>query len=184
MVVYRIQSGTQKKVRNKRIGVIIVGLLITLVVLLAVFLFGVVRSNGAPLFSPPGLASRLSEYLTSNEALTEEGSRFPELSPILISEDSGTVWLRVLDSLEEMGLEVIESSSEELRVRATETTNLWKFVDDFKVEVIPQVDGGSEIKVHSESRVGLGDFGANVGRVLRFRMLVESSSDQVGLQTP
>jgi uncharacterized protein (DUF1499 family) len=53
-------------------------------------------------------------------------------------------------------------------VTASETTKLFRFVDDVVVRVRDDGTGGSVVDVRSKSRDGRGDIGANAARIRRF----------------
>lgn len=73
-----------------------------------------------------------------------------------------------LDSVERaataLGWEVVGRDNRAGRIEATETSAIFRFVDDVVVEV-RNADGGSRIEVRSKSRVGRGDLGANAARI-------------------
>ncbi len=146
-----------------------------LIVGVPLFLMGVVISNGAPLIASPGPVTRLTRYLDENEARSEEGSDFPELEPLIIFGTPDQTFPRVIDALEQMNLEIVESRSNENRVHALERTQLWKFIDDFHVVIEHREENNSIIRFRSESRVGHADFGANIARIVRFRKKMASA---------
>lgn len=53
-------------------------------------------------------------------------------------------------------------------IRAVATTKLWRFKDDVTISIDPEGDG-SVVNVHSQSRIGKGDFGANARRIRQFQ---------------
>ena len=54
------------------------------------------------------------------------------------------------------------------QLEATETSELFRFKDDFVVRIRPFQDGGSRIDVRSKSRDGKGDMGVNAKRIQAF----------------
>jgi uncharacterized protein (DUF1499 family) len=62
------------------------------------------------------------------------------------------------------------------QTRTTEgvaTSMLFRFKDDFVIQVRPADGGGSLIEMRSKSRDGIGDFGVNYVRIKRFLKLVQ-----------
>ncbi len=53
-------------------------------------------------------------------------------------------------------------------IRAVATTRLWHFKDDVTISIDPE-GKGSIVNVHSQSRIGKGDFGANARRIRQFQ---------------
>lgn len=54
------------------------------------------------------------------------------------------------------------------------TSKLFKFHDDFIIEVRPADGGGSLVEMRSKSRDGKGDFGANYHRIMSFLRIVKA----------
>jgi uncharacterized protein (DUF1499 family) len=54
------------------------------------------------------------------------------------------------------------------------TSGLFKFHDDFIIEVRPAEGGGSLVEMRSKSRDGKGDLGANYHRIMSFLTLVKT----------
>ena len=72
------------------------------------------------------------------------------------------------------GWEVLTTSafppapSKTREIRAVATTRLWRFKDDVTIRVDPEGEG-SVVNIHSQSRIGKGDFGANARRIRQFQ---------------
>jgi len=75
---------------------------------------------------------------------------------------------RGLDAAEELGWEVTFRDPDALVFEATDTSALFRFVDDVRVRVRETGSSGSEVDVRSKSRVGQGDLGANAARIRAF----------------
>ncbi|MCA9418520.1 MAG: DUF1499 domain-containing protein [Candidatus Omnitrophica bacterium] len=152
-----------------------------ILILAALILFGIpsllvviVLSNGAPLLLPPGPVMRLSRYLSENRIDTRNVNSFPEVSPIKLQGNRKESFDRVMKAVDHLGWKEVKINPEEFTLHAIDKTSLWRFVDDIHIEVIEAEDGYSTIQVRSESRVGQGDLGANLGRYLRFEKTLES----------
>ena len=75
---------------------------------------------------------------------------------------------RAVMILEDMGLEVVDVDPARGTVEATATTFWFGFKDDVIVRVQQDQDGGTSVDLHSVSRVGQSDLGANASRILMF----------------
>ena len=58
-------------------------------------------------------------------------------------------------------------------IRAVATTRLWRFKDDVTISIDPEGEG-SIVNMHSQSRIGKGDFGANARRIRQFQAELSS----------
>lgn len=68
----------------------------------------------------------------------------------------------------ELGWQIVSEAPAEGRLEASDTTPIFRFVDDVVVRIRP-ADGGSILDVRSKSRDGRGDLGANAARIRAFR---------------
>ena len=73
-----------------------------------------------------------------------------------------------------MGLEIVWQSPSERRFDATDTTAIFRFVDDITVRVLP-AGSSSMIDIRSKSRDGQGDLGTNAKRIRAFTEQVKAS---------
>jgi uncharacterized protein (DUF1499 family) len=79
-----------------------------------------------------------------------------------------------LRAAESLGWQMTYDNQEAGTLEATETSRIFRFVDDISIRVRP--DGtGSVIDVRSKSRVGRGDMGANARRIEAFRQKLTSA---------
>jgi uncharacterized protein (DUF1499 family) len=53
-------------------------------------------------------------------------------------------------------------------IHAVATTRLWRFKDDVTISIAPEGEG-TVVNMHSQSRIGKGDFGANARRIRQFQ---------------
>jgi uncharacterized protein (DUF1499 family) len=63
---------------------------------------------------------------------------------------------------------VIYVDPQRLALEGVAASGLFRFRDDFVIEVRPGAGGGSLIEMRSKSRDGISDFGANAGRIRAF----------------
>ncbi len=111
-------------------------------------------------------ASNPAEY-GGPEVAAQQRSGYPDLGPVILPESPETVFERALLVAREMGWEIVDASSREGRVEATDTTFWFGFQDDIVVRITP-VEGGSRIDVRSVSQVGKSDVGTNAKRIRKF----------------
>ena len=88
---------------------------------------------------------------------------YPELQPQRFARPADQVFAAALATAREMGLEV--TAAEKGEIRAVATTRVLRFKDDVTITV--GTDG--TVNVHSRSRIGKGDLGANARRISEFQ---------------
>lgn len=92
---------------------------------------------------------------------------YPDLAPIETSLPPADAYARALATARALGWEISWQAPDAGRFDATDTTRIFRFVDDVTVRVEPTAKG-SRIDLRSRSRVGKGDIGANAARIRRF----------------
>ena len=118
----------------------------------------------------PASENRDLAYPHGGSEVTEQQlDAYPDLAPIELAVVADEAYERALAAAEELGLEILYEDPTGSHFEATDTSRLFRFVDDFVVEV-ESGDGGSGSVVHvrSTSRVGQSDLGANTERIRRF----------------
>lgn len=146
--------------------------LITPIVLL-VALFMPVVLNQVPMFEDPGFSPRLKTYLTTNVAQTSDTHAFPELRTRIFDAKINKMFQFSQSVLKDLGWEFgIEGENSSLH--AIVTSNLWNFKDDVVISF--EAVGADQVRLHikSSSRVGKGDFGANLAHILVFYRALNS----------
>lgn len=102
------------------------------------------------------------------EFARQQKQGYPDLAPLHLSIPPEQAFSRVQLAARSMpGWTITDENPQSLRLEGTETSELFRFVDDFVIEVRP-ANGGSEIQMRSKSRVGRGDVGANYKRIKAF----------------
>ncbi len=91
-------------------------------------------------------------------------SGYPDLAPIALRRPPAEVLDRVEAAVQELGWELVDRDDAANRIEASETSGIFRFVDDVVVRVRP-ASGGSLVDVRSKSRVGRSDLGANAARI-------------------
>lgn len=100
---------------------------------------------------------------------------YPDIAPIHVGLPPVEALQRSLAVARELGWEIVETNAAEGRIEATETSFLFRFVDDVVVRV--RADGdGSRIDLRSTSRVGRSDLGANAARIRAFAERMRAGS--------
>ena len=92
---------------------------------------------------------------------------YSDLKSLQLGASPATVFSEVEKLCIELGWEITGVDREELRIEGTETTRIFRFVDDVVIRVRPLRDG-TKIDVRSKSRAGKGDMGVNAARIRRF----------------
>ncbi len=136
------------------------------VVLPLLLVLGGIAMNRPAMFDPPGPGQRLVTYLTTNVAATDPESPFPELKPQTFSVAPAKLLNAVAAACQALGWRVVALEPAQGSLTAVVTSPLWRFKDDVQVQVRATAAGGSTLEVHSASRVGKGDLGANSRHVV------------------
>lgn len=154
------------------------GLVLSLVVLIAI-LIPASRGRGVPrindittdLEDPPvfvaALAANPGRDMSYPAAFaSQQQEAYPDLASLVIADPPPAAFERIRAALVSMPrIEITGENRAEGRIEATETSSLFRFVDDVVVRIRPYEEGGSRIDVRSKSRVGQGDLGVNAKRI-------------------
>ena len=116
---------------------------------------------------PPAFVDPARGY-TGEEFARAQREAYPDLAPIRFEGTPDAAFAAALAAAGQLGWEVVRQDAEEGTFEATDTTAIFRFVDDVAVRVRP--DGGAaKIDLRSKSRDGKGDLGANAARIRAFR---------------
>jgi uncharacterized protein (DUF1499 family) len=151
---------------------------------LAVIAMGALRSGAVPPINdittdpvdPPQFAALAREQANAGRDMSYPGETFasqqragyPDLAPIVVASPPEKTFAAVQSAVESFGWKIVATDAASGVIEATDTSHIFRFVDDIAVRIRPQ-DGGSRVDVRSKSRVGRGDLGANAGRIRRLR---------------
>lgn len=117
-----------------------------------------------PQFSP---ATDAMKYDRPSSALPQSAA-YPDVQPLSMNGDPDAVFHRVQAAARQMPDWRITREDSQLHVlQGVATTRLFRFKDDFVIEVRPQGDV-SVVQMRSKSRDGKGDIGANAARIRAF----------------
>ncbi|MCB1035932.1 MAG: DUF1499 domain-containing protein [Acidobacteria bacterium] len=95
---------------------------------------------------------------------------YPDLAPIALPLPPPEALAKASKIASELGWTITAENPKTGRLEATETTRLFRFVDDVVVRVRLAPEGpGSVVDLRSTSRNGVSDLGANAERIRRFR---------------
>jgi uncharacterized protein (DUF1499 family) len=111
---------------------------------------------------PPGFAAQVR-------------AAYPDLAPLATDLPPEDAYRQALAAARALGWEIRHEAPAAGRFDASETTAIFRFVDDVTIRVTPSADG-SLIDVRSKSRDGRGDLGANAARIRRFAAEAELPS--------
>jgi uncharacterized protein (DUF1499 family) len=98
---------------------------------------------------------------------------YPDLAPLVIAAPPADVMKRAEAAAKKLGWHVESDDARAGHLEATDTSTLFRFVDDVAVRVRPKPDGGSIVDVRSKSRDGKGDLGVNAKRIRAFLALMK-----------
>ncbi len=129
-----------------------------------------------PSFSRAGRfeANRHRDLSYPGEAFTsQQRAAYPDLEPIRLNTPHETVFREAEAAAAALGWEISHRDAKLGVIEATDTTEIFQFVDDVVIR-IRSVGGGSVVDVRSKSRAGLGDLGANAARIRAFRAKLEN----------
>jgi uncharacterized protein (DUF1499 family) len=114
----------------------------------------------------PGNEGRDLSYPADFAAQQRAG--YPDLGPIQLETGLAEAFEQSTRAAESLGWVITFSDPASGTLEATETSRIFRFVDDISVRVRPS-GSATVIDVRSKSRVGKGDMGANAGRIEAFR---------------
>jgi uncharacterized protein (DUF1499 family) len=124
-------------------------------------------ANQLPWKDPPGFWPRLAVYLSQNVAQTSDDATFPELQPRRFNVPAKELYERLPDVLTSLGWEIQSIDADQMLITAVIKTRWLRFRDDITLHAIALSDTTSSLKIHSASRLGRADYGANLGHILR-----------------
>jgi len=97
----------------------------------------------------------------------EQRQLYPDLAPIAFAAPPADAFRHVEATAESLGWEITDRDAPN-RLEATDTSRIFRFVDDIVIRIRPAA-GGSTIDVRSKSRDGRSDLGVNAKRIRAFR---------------
>jgi len=100
---------------------------------------------------------------------SQQRAGYPDLSgPIVVSTTAVDTFTAASRAIESFGWTIVSADAAKGRIEATDTSRIFRFVDDIVVRIRP-LPTGSRVDVRSKSREGRGDLGANAARIRQLR---------------
>ena len=107
-----------------------------------------------------------AEY-PGKEIAMQQLEGYPGLRPLLLDQSKEKVFDKAIETIENMGWELVSSAPDQGRLEATDTTFWFGFKDDVVIR-IQSTGGNTLVDVRSKSRVGESDLGANANRIEKY----------------
>lgn len=153
------------------------GALVGMMVIPVLLVAGGILLNRPMLFQPPGSITRLMIYFRYNVAETTDSPLLPELQVryYRVSREE------IQEAIEKTFLylsrwHIVKTEPAVGVYRAVVTTPLWRFKDDVAI-LATENEGEMEVYLHSSSRIGRGDLGANRRHIVKFYEVLEKQLD-------
>ncbi len=156
-------------------------------VLAAVVMFSVVAVARAPgagvpaindistdLADPPGFPSdpsgrgRDMGYPAGFAEQVKATPAYADLTPHAVARPAPAVFGDVETTARKLGWQIVQADAATGTLVASDSSNVFRFVDDIVVRVRDDGSGGAIVDMRSKSRDGKGDIGANAARIRRF----------------
>lgn len=149
-----------------------------------VFVLAALGASGVPRINdittdteqPPRFVAAAKAPENAERDMTYPGSSFadqqkkayPDIAPLILPIPQAEAYAKVKQvATVTPNWTITRDEAEVFTLEGTETTRLFRFQDDFVVEVRPEV-GGSAVHMRSKSRDGQGDTGTNAARIRAF----------------
>lgn len=125
--------------------------------------------NPPQFVEPPGMSPAAMKYDRAYFA-PKQLAGYGKLDPLHLDEQPADAFVRVDAAAHTMpGWQVVWIDPKTLTVEGIQRSDLFRFCDDFVIQVRPDPDGsGSLVEMRSRSRDGKGDFGVNYYRIKSF----------------
>jgi uncharacterized protein (DUF1499 family) len=105
---------------------------------------------------------------TINDVRTGATPEYADIQPQRFRQPVERVFAAALLTAQGTGWEVTAVDRNKGEIRAVATTAVFRFKDDITITIAGESEGAL-VNVRSRSRIGLGDFGTNARRILRFQ---------------
>jgi uncharacterized protein (DUF1499 family) len=102
------------------------------------------------------------------EFATIQRAAYADLAPIQLPMSGVEAFAQLKQAMEGLGWQIVSVDANAGVIEATDTSRVFRFVDDVAVRIRPS-GSGSIVDVRSKSREGRGDLGANAARIRRLR---------------
>ena len=105
---------------------------------------------------------------TINDVKTGATPEYADIQPQRFKQPVDRVFAAALATVRAAGWEVTAQDPGKGEIRAVATTAVFRFNDDITIAIAREGEG-TLVNVRSRSRIGLGDFGTNARRIVRFQ---------------
>jgi uncharacterized protein (DUF1499 family) len=123
---------------------------------------------------PPQFSSPDKMY--PGEAFAQQQrAAYPDLVPIELDDPPDQAFAAVKSAMEGLGWQIVAADAGTGVIEATDTSRMFRFVDDIVVRIRPE-SSGARVDVRSKSREGRGDLGANAARIRRLRDVLRTTN--------
>ena len=133
-----------------------------------------------PLLAVLGAVLVAGRWPMINDVRTGQTPEYPDIQPRYLPDEPDRVFEAALAIARGKGWEIVETDATEGRIEAVAITRLLRFRDDVTIRVRPAGQGGSRVDMHSRSRVGRGDLGANARRIRDFQEALLKCEVRIG----
>jgi len=137
--------------------------------------------NPPAFVQPPDLAADSMKY---DRAKFEpvQSKEYPKLDPLRLDEKPDDAFAKVKAAASTMpGWVIVYADPATRTIEGVETSNLFRFKDDFVIQVRPGPDANSGlVEMRSRSRDGTGDFGVNYKRIRGFFAMLKPGGGEAG----
>jgi uncharacterized protein (DUF1499 family) len=99
---------------------------------------------------------------------SQQRAAYPDLAPIAVGTPPEATFAAVKAAVVGFGWTIVAADTGTGVIEATDTSHIFRFVDDIAIRVRPDADG-SHVDMRSKSREGQGDLGVNAKRIRRLR---------------
>jgi uncharacterized protein (DUF1499 family) len=99
---------------------------------------------------------------------SRQRTAYPDLGPIHLDAPRGAAFREAEAAATALGWKISHRNAELGVIEATDTTEIFKFVDDIAIRIRSEGER-SVVDIRSKSRDGLGDLGTNAARIRTFR---------------
>jgi uncharacterized protein (DUF1499 family) len=113
------------------------------------------------------------------EVAAQQRASYPQIEPLHLALPPGEVFeLARQIAAEPRRWTVTTAEAETLTIEGVAETPLYRFKDDFVVQVRPAQDGGSIVQMRSRSRQGKADLGVNARRIADFLAMLRRRAEE------
>lgn len=122
--------------------------------------------------APNSMEYGSGEGMTADMLRAFQQTAYPDIVPQRFDAPIDEVFDRAVNTMEQLGWEIVDADLSEGRIEATDTTFWFRFKDDVVV-VLEREANETVLNARSLSRVGISDVGKNAERLREFFLLLQ-----------